>query len=173
MTAAGNLAVAVGHPVVVASHASAIVVYWIHVACSDSYWGSTATAFTPDRAACHHFYDSSCTAQWASELGTTTSIVSFFYRVGVLWCALQVTAPQFTPLQTGFTLAQTSWLLVPDTIVFRSLGATFSELTGQPKPSELHVPSPSIVAPITGTTETLPLSIASSEPLALVIPVES
>ena len=64
-------------------------------------------------------------------------------------------------------------MLVIDTPVSRSLGATFSELTGQPTPPELHAPSPSIVAPITGTTETLPSSIASSEPPALVIPVDS
>ena len=34
----------------------------------------------------------------------------------------------------GFTPAQSSSLLVPDTLVSRSLGATFSELTGQPTP---------------------------------------
>ena len=84
-----------------------------------------------------------------------------------------VLAPQFTPFQTGFTPAQTSLLLVPDTIVSRSLGATFSELTGQPTLPYLHVPGPSIVAPITRTIETLPSSVASSEPPATVIPVES
>ena len=52
---------------------------------------------------------------------------------------------------------------MPDTTVSRSLGATFSELTGQPTLPYLHVPGPSIVAPITGTTETLPSSVASSE----------
>ena len=78
-------------------------------------------------------------------------------------------APQFTPLQTGFTLAQTSSLLVPDTSVSRSLGVTFSELIGQPTPPELHVPGPSIVAPITGTTEMLPSPVASSEQAAPVI----
>ena len=62
---------------------------------------------------------------------------------------------------------------MPDTPVSRSLGATFSELIGQPTPLDLHVPSPSIVAPITGTTKTLPSSVASSEPPALVIPIES
>ena len=36
-----------------------------------------------------------------------------------------------------------------------------------------HVPGPSIVAPITGTTETLASSVASSEPPATVIPAES
>ena len=64
-------------------------------------------------------------------------------------------------------------MLVTDTLVSRSLGATFSELTGQPTPPDLHVPGPSTVAPITGTTETLPSSIASSEPPAIVIPAES
>ena len=78
-------------------------------------------------------------------------------------------APQFTPLQTSFTLAQASSLLVLDTLVSKSLGATFSELTGQPTPPYLHIPSPSIVVPITGTTEMLPSSVASSEPPASVI----
>ena len=54
----------------------------------------------------------------------------------------------------------------------RSLGASFSELTGMPTPPYLHVPGPSVVAPITRTTETLPSSVASSEP-TLVIPLES
>ena len=82
-------------------------------------------------------------------------------------------ALQFTPLQTGFTPAQTSLLLVPDTLVSRNLGATFSELTGQPTSPDLHVLGPSIVAPITGTTETLPSLVASSEPPAIVIHAES
>ena len=73
----------------------------------------------------------------------------------------------------GFTPAQTSSLLVPDTLVSRSLGATFSELTGQPTLPYLHVPGPSIVAPITKTTETLPSLVASSEPAAPVIPAQS
>ena len=60
-----------------------------------------------------------------------------------------------------------------DTLVSWSLGATFSELIGQPTPPDLHVPGPSTVAPITGTTERLPSSVASSEPPALVIPTES
>ena len=81
-------------------------------------------------------------------------------------------APQFTPFQTGFTLAETSSLLVLETIVSRSLGASFSELIGQPTPSYLHVIGPSIVAPITGTTETLPSSVVLSEPPATVIHIE-
>ena len=80
-----------------------------------------------------------------------------------------VLAPQFTPLQTGFTPAETSSLLVPETIVSRSLGASFSELTGQPIPPYLHVPGPSTVAPIFGTIEMLPSSVASSEPATTVI----
>ena len=55
----------------------------------------------------------------------------------------------------------------------RSLGASFSELIGQPTPPYLHVPGPSIVAPITGTTETLASSVASSEQAATVIPAQS
>ena len=55
------------------------------------------------------------------------------------------------------------------TLVSRSLGASFSELTGQPTPPELHVPGPSIVAPITRTIETLPSLVASSEQAAPVI----
>ena len=57
--------------------------------------------------------------------------------------------------------------------IFRSLGATFSELTGQPTLPDLHIPGLSIVAPITRTIETLPSSVASSEPPASVIPIES
>ena len=59
-----------------------------------------------------------------------------------------------------------------DTTVSRSLGATFSELIGQTTPPYLHVLGPSIVAPITRTTETLPSSVASSEPAASVIPAQ-
>ena len=73
----------------------------------------------------------------------------------------------------GFTPAQSSSVLVTDTLVSRSLGAIFSELIGQPTPPELHVPGHSIVAPITGTIETLPSSIASSKPPAIVISTES
>ena len=64
-------------------------------------------------------------------------------------------------------------MLVTDTLVSRSLGATFSELIGQPTLLELHVPGPSTVAPITRTTETLLSSVASSEPPTTIIPTES
>ena len=46
-------------------------------------------------------------------------------------------------------------LLEPDTSVSRSLGASFSELIGQPTPPYLHVPGPSMTAPITATIEML------------------
>ena len=82
-------------------------------------------------------------------------------------------APQFTPLQTGFTPAQTSSLLVPDILVSKSLGATFSELIGQPTLLELHVPIPTTIVLVTGNIETLPSLVASSEPPATVIPTES
>ena len=55
------------------------------------------------------------------------------------------------------------------TLVSRSLGASFSELTGQPTPQELYVLGPSTVAPITRTIEMLPSSVASSEQAAPVI----
>ena len=61
---------------------------------------------------------------------------------------------------------------MPDTSVSRSFGATFSELTGQPTPPYLHVLGPSIVAPIIGTTETLPSLVASLELAASVIPAQ-
>ena len=86
------------------------------------------------------------------------------------WFASLMPAPQFTPLHMGFTPPQSSSVL---TLVSRSLGASFSELTGQPTSPYLHVPGPSTVAPITGTIETLPSSVASSEPPATVIPAES
>ena len=66
----------------------------------------------------------------------------------------------------GFTPPQSSSVLTP---VSRSLGASFSELTGQPTLPELHVLGPSTFALITGTTDMLPSSVASSEQAAPVI----
>ena len=57
-----------------------------------------------------------------------------------------------------------------NTSVSRSLGATFSELIGQPTPPELQVPISTIVALVTKTTETIPSSVASSEPPQTVTP---
>ena len=73
----------------------------------------------------------------------------------------------------GFTPDETPSLLVPETTMSRSLGASFSELTGMPTPPYLHVPGPSTIAPVTGTIEMLPSSVASSEHAAPVIPAQS
>ena len=56
-----------------------------------------------------------------------------------------------------------------DTPVSRSLGATFSELTGQTTPLELRDPIPTTIAPMTGTTETIPSSVALFEPVTSVV----
>jgi hypothetical protein len=56
-----------------------------------------------------------------------------------------------------------------DTPVSRSLGTTFSDLTGQPTLLEFWVPISAIAAPFTGTTETLPFLVASLEPVAPVL----
>ena len=64
----------------------------------------------------------------------------------------------------GFTPAQTSSLLEPDTLVSRSLGASFSELIGQPTPPHLYAPGPSTTAPVAVTTQRLPSFVASSDP---------
>ena len=63
-------------------------------------------------------------------------------------------------------------MLVPDTLVSRSLSASFSELTGHPTPPDLHVPVPTTIALVTSTTETLPSSVASSEPAASIVPAQ-
>ena len=78
--------------------------------------------------------------------------------------------PYFTPIVIGFTPSQSYSMLVMDTPVSRSLGATFSELTEQSTPLELRVPAPTIVAPVIRTTETLPSSVASFEPPQTVTP---
>ena len=54
--------------------------------------------------------------------------------------------------------------IVPDTSVSRSLGASFSELTGMPTPPHMHTTSPSTAALVAVTTQRLPLSVASSDP---------
>jgi len=78
--------------------------------------------------------------------------------------------PHFTPIVMGFTLTQSSSALVTDTLVSRSLSATFSELIGQPTPPELRVPIPTIAALVIGTTETISSSVASSKPPQIVTP---
>ena len=58
-----------------------------------------------------------------------------------------------------------------DTFVSRSLGATFSELIGQPTPPEFRARAPTIAAPIIGTTEMISSSVASFEPPLKVTPI--
>ena len=70
----------------------------------------------------------------------------------------------------GFTPSHSSSVLVMDTPVSRSLSTTFNELTGQPTPPLFRVPVPTIAALVTGTTETIPSSVASSEPSQTVTP---
>ena len=88
------------------------------------------------------------------------------------WFASLVTAqgPHFTPIVTGFTPTQSSSALVMDTPVSKSLSATFNVLIGQPTPPVFQVPVPTTAALVIGSTETIPLSIASSEPPQTITP---
>jgi len=61
-------------------------------------------------------------------------------------------------------------MLVTDTPVSRSLGATFSELIGQPTPPEFQVLPPTLAAPVTGMTKTLQSFVALSKPPPIVTP---
>ena len=70
----------------------------------------------------------------------------------------------------GFTPTQSTSVLVMDTPISRSLGATFSELIVQPTPPEFRARAPTTAAPVIGTTETIPSSVASSEPPLTVTP---
>ena len=74
----------------------------------------------------------------------------------------------FTPYQTGFTPDQSPSLFVHDTSVSRSLGASFSELKGMPTPPHMYAPGPSTVAPVVMTTQRLPSSVASSDPMTYI-----
>ena len=78
----GSIVAAAGHASAADTHAAAAP--WLYAACSDSHWGSTATTSALAWSDCYYFDDSSITAQWASELGTTTSTVCFTYRAGLL-----------------------------------------------------------------------------------------
>jgi hypothetical protein len=83
-------------------------------------------------------------------------------------------SPGYTPIQTGFTLpVQLRPHLLTDTPFSTDLSASYSELTGQPTPSHTTVQTTSemstleTVAPLvtgTGTTETIPSSVASTDP---------
>ena len=79
-------------------------------------------------------------------------------------------AQHFTPIVTSFTPTQSMLVLLMDTSVSRSLGATFSELIGQPTPPKLRVLAPTIAALVIGTTEMIPSSVALFEPPLTVTP---
>ena len=70
----------------------------------------------------------------------------------------------------GFTPTQSTSVLMMDTLVSKSLGATFSEPTGQPTPPEFRVHAPTIAAPVIGTSKTILSSITSSKPPLTVTP---
>jgi hypothetical protein len=85
-------------------------------------------------------------------------------------------SPSYTPIQTGFTPpAQPRPHLLSST-QFPDFSATYSELTGQPTPSyttfvttlEMSA-SETATLPVSGaaTTETLPSSVASTDPPTL------
>jgi hypothetical protein len=85
-------------------------------------------------------------------------------------------SPSYTPIQTGFTPpAQPGPHLLSGT-PFPDFGATYSELTGQPTPSYTTFVTTSEMSaletaalPVSGaaTTETLPSSVASTDPPTL------
>jgi hypothetical protein len=85
-------------------------------------------------------------------------------------------SPSYTPIQTGFTPpAQPRPHLLIGT-PFTDLSASYSELTGQPTPSHTTVmtssgmlASKTVAPPVTGTetTETVPSSVASTDPLTV------
>jgi hypothetical protein len=126
----------------VAATCYSIAVTWLHATCLHCYRGRSSAALAADRSTCHHYSsDSSCTTQWTSESGTASSLVFLTYRAGVLVVC-------FTRDRAGSALYSFSHGLYTNSVHFsasdghpvsRSLGATFSELTGQPTPPEFKV----------------------------------
>jgi cystathionine beta-lyase/cystathionine gamma-synthase len=84
-------------------------------------------------------------------------------------------SPSYMPIQTGFTPSdQPHPHMLTDT-PFIDLSATYSELTGQPMPLHTTFATPSglsaseaafLLVTGTGTTETVPSSVASTDPPA-------
>jgi hypothetical protein len=83
-------------------------------------------------------------------------------------------SPGYTPIQTGFTpLVQLRPHLLTSTPFSTDLSASYSELTGQPTPSQtivlttIEMSALETVAPLvigTGTTKTVPSLVASTDP---------
>ena len=97
--AAANAGATAGHAPAAAPHAATAT--WVYAACCDSYWGSTATAFTPACSAYHHFDDSSSIAQWASELGIASSSVCLSHSTGVSVVILASSSPTVHTISYG------------------------------------------------------------------------
>jgi hypothetical protein len=85
-------------------------------------------------------------------------------------------SPSYTPIQTEFTPSDQPRPHLLTGTPFTDLSATYSELTGQPTPSHTTLvtslglsASEAAVPPVigTGTTETVPSSVASTDPLAV------
>jgi hypothetical protein len=85
-------------------------------------------------------------------------------------------SPSYTPIQTGFTPPAQSRPHLLSGTPFTDLSATYSELTGQPTPSyTTFVTTLGMLASETsfppvlgaGTTETVPSSVASTDPPTL------
>jgi hypothetical protein len=112
--------------------------------------------------------------QSQSQLGSQAQLfTSPVHQVPQLFVSLG-----FTPIQIGFTPLTQSQLLMPDTSQFH---ATYSQIIGQPTPtysiadtlvSDVSAPQPAPVlasAPKgvigTGTTESIPSSVALTDPL--------
>jgi hypothetical protein len=85
-------------------------------------------------------------------------------------------SPSYTPIQTGFTLSDQPHPHLLTGTPFADLSDSYSELTGQPTPSHTTLMTSSglsasaiVTPPVTGTgtTETVPSSIASTDPPAV------
>jgi hypothetical protein len=85
-------------------------------------------------------------------------------------------SPSYMPIQTGFTPSDQPRPHLLTGTPFGDLSATYSELTGQPTPSHTTLATSSglstleaTIPPVigTGTTETVPSSVASTDPPAI------
>jgi hypothetical protein len=85
-------------------------------------------------------------------------------------------SPSFTPIHTGFTPSDQPRPHLLTGTPFSDYSATYSELTGQPTPSHTTFATTSglsaseaVFPPVTGTgiTETIPSSVASTDPPAI------
>jgi hypothetical protein len=95
----------------------------------------------------------------------------------IIWTVpLQFQSPSYTPIQTEFTPSDQPRPHLLTGTPFADLSASYSELTGQPMPSHTTLVTSlglsaleADVPPVTGTgtTETVPSSVASTDPPAV------